>query len=67
MTVKEIIEKHLTDGGFDGLVHLDTECGCHMGDCGLALCGHFETGCQPAYKHEEEGGWVMKLYAESDH
>jgi len=67
MTCKEIIEKHLKDNGFDGLVHLDTECGCHMGDAGLALCDHFETGCEPAYKHEDESGWVMKLYAEGDH
>jgi hypothetical protein len=40
---KEIIEKHLKDNGFDGLVHLDTECGCHMGDDGLALCDHVDT------------------------
>lgn len=67
MTVKEIIEKHLKDNGFDGLVHLDTECGCHMGDLGIGLCGSIGLECESAYKHEDETGWTMKLYAESDH
>lgn len=67
MTCKEIIEKYLGDNGFDGLVHLDTECGCHMGDLGLFLCDGPCSDCEPAYKHEDESGWEMKLYADSDH
>lgn len=68
MNCKEIIEKHLKDNGFDGLVHLDTECGCHMGDAGLFLCDAYANkDCEPAYKHEDESGWVMKTYAEGDH
>jgi hypothetical protein len=68
MNCKEIIEKHLKDNGFDGLVHLDTECGCHMGDAGLFLCDAYANkDCEPAYKHEDESGWIMRLYAEGDH
>jgi len=67
MDCTEIIKKYLVDNGYDGLVHLDTECGCHVGDAGLALCGCFGTECEPAYKHEDESGWVMKTYAESHH
>lgn len=67
MTCKEIIEKYLKENGFDGLVQLDTECGCHLGEMGLFLCGSCLDDCKPAYKHEDESGWVMRLYAESDH
>jgi len=69
MTCKEIIEKYLNDNGFDGLVHLDTECGCHMGDAGLFLCEGDITECEPAYKHEpDDTGWTMRLYPDGvDH
>lgn len=68
MNCKSIIEKHLKDNGFDGLVHVDTECGCYMGDAGLAICGCYYDECEPAYKHEDENGdWTMKLYSEADH
>lgn len=63
MNCKQIIEKYLKDNGFDGLVHLDTECGCHMGDAGLFLGAECPcVDCEPAYKHEDESGWVMKTY-----
>lgn len=66
MTCKEIITKYLKDNGFDGLVHLDTECGCTLDD--MPICDGFGSDCEPAYKHEDENGdWVMKPYAESDH
>jgi hypothetical protein len=48
MNVKEIVEKFLTDGHFDGLCNMDTECGCHMGD--LFPCGEYFAECEPGYK-----------------
>ena len=66
MTCKEIIEKHLKDNSFDGLVHLDTECGCLIED--MPICEGFGSECEPAYQHTDEwGNWIMRLYAEADH
>ena len=65
MTCKKIIEKYLKDNGFDGLVHLESECGCHMGDEGLFLCENYaQNDCEPAYKHKDGTGWIMRLRKE---
>jgi hypothetical protein len=56
MTIKEIIEKHLRDNGFDGLFNADGECGCELDDlvpCG-GECGLLE--CEPGYKRKPAGG-----------
>lgn len=46
MTIFEIIEKHLTDNGFDGLFN-PAECGCKLDD--LAPCGEMQHCCEPGY------------------
>lgn len=45
MTIREIIEKHLKDNGFDGLA--SDECGCLVGD--LCPCQLDPMGCEPGY------------------
>lgn len=46
MTVKEIIEKHLKENGFDGLA--GDECGCLLED--LVSCGGPFDNCVPGIK-----------------
>lgn len=49
MNVKEIIEKHLRDNGFDGLVNTDIPCGCLIGE--LIICDSVDyRDCKPGYK-----------------
>jgi len=59
--VIEIVKAHLVANGFDGLVHVDAECGCLLED--LQPCGEDCGGCEPAYRgaHEEGdfGDWAM--------
>ena len=46
MTVREIIEKHLKENGYDGLWTEELDgCGCHVGD--LVPCGVDPTDCKP--------------------
>jgi len=47
-TVREIVAKHLTDNGFDGLA--GDECGCAVDD--LFPCDSCPDECQPGYKWE---------------
>jgi len=51
-TVREIIAKHLTDNGFDGLA--GDECGCALSVDGKDLfpCDSCPDECQPGYKWE---------------
>lgn len=53
MTIKEIIAKHLTDNGFDGLVY-PGECGCEVDD--IAPCGEYCLDCEPGYKIRDKSG-----------
>ncbi len=46
MNIKEIIEKHLDDNGFEGLCCED--CGCKKDD--LFPCGGPGEECEPGYK-----------------
>jgi hypothetical protein len=46
MNVKEIIEKWLTDNGYDGLYN-DEECGCQCGD--LFPCDGPVDECRPGH------------------
>ena len=48
MNVKEIVEKYLTDGHFDGLCNVDLECGCVIGD--LFPCGEYFAECEPGHR-----------------
>lgn len=47
-TVREIIAKHLTDNGFDGLA--GDECGCATDD--LFPCDSCPCECEPGYQWE---------------
>ena len=47
MTIKEVVEKHLKDNGFDGLVCPELECGCGLDD--LFPCDIWSNECVPAY------------------
>ena len=53
MNCKEIIKNYLKDNGYDGLCHVETECGCGLDN--LAPCGVWMWLCEPAYK--AEGGY----------
>lgn len=47
-TVKEIVKEYLIANGYDGLINVDTECGC--GVDALEPCGEMNSECQAAYK-----------------
>ena len=50
-TVKEIVKEYLVASGYDGLVHVDTECGCGIDDlCITSDCPNAD--CQAAYRVE---------------
>lgn len=55
MKVSEIIIKYLRDNGFDGLCHVESECGCDIDD--LQHCDCYCMECEPAYKGEDELGY----------
>jgi hypothetical protein len=48
-TIKEIVKEYLVANGFDGLVHVDTKCGCGIDDlfC-VAECP--DASCQAAHR-----------------
>ena len=48
MNVREILEKHLRENGFDGLVEEDGQCACEIGE--LVPCESDFTACKPGYK-----------------
>jgi len=48
MTVKEIIVKYLKENGYDGLCHVDSECGCEISD--LIPCSELNDSCETGYK-----------------
>lgn len=58
MTVKEIVEKALREGGYDGLCKPDLECGCAVnpkdGGASLFECDNCDGSCEPGYF------WVCK-------
>ena len=47
--VTEIVEQHLKQNSYTGLVHCETECGCPLDD--LRLCGEPWSECEPGYQH----------------
>ena len=68
MKVKEIVEKHLRDNGFDGLVHTWAECGCGVDDLFPCCGGEGVAECEPAYKHPgTEGGDYDVIYSITKH
>jgi hypothetical protein len=52
MNIKQIVQKYLTDNGYDGLVEPNTGCGCGIDN----FCQWWCEDCTPAYKHESEMG-----------
>jgi hypothetical protein len=56
MNIKEIIQKYLTDNGYDGLVEPNTECGCSIEDICL---GEWCNDCEPAYAHKNAKGEIV--------
>lgn len=56
MKVIEIVRDHLKQGGFDGLVQTDAECGCLLGD--LAPCGDDFSKCEPGYRGAYTAGHI---------
>lgn len=49
MTVKEIVEKHLQENGYDGLYYPE-ECGCKVGNLMPCIAfGGSQAGCLPGY------------------
>jgi hypothetical protein len=57
MNVHQIVEKYLTDNGYDGLCLPEQECGCHISD--LFPCGSDPSQCQPGHRAAAEGGWII--------
>ena len=56
MNCQQIIEKYLTDNGYDGLCHADPPCGCLMGDeYPFLACGEAFDECVPGYRQECDG------------
>ena len=65
-TVIQILKAHLVAGGFDGLVHVDAECGCELSD--LQPCAGDFGACEPAYRGDSKecpGEWAMFTTAEA--
>ncbi len=50
MNVKTILKDWLTEHSYDGLVHVETECGCDIKEFPLGECRIEE--CQPAYHRD---------------
>lgn len=46
--VLDAVKTAIIDGGFDGLCHLDDECGCLVDD--LAPCGNISEHCVLGYR-----------------
>lgn len=51
INVEEIVKKHLTDNGYDGLYH-DSDCGCHVDN--LAPCDVCCLECRPGVNDPEK-------------
>ena len=61
--VRIIVSEWLESNGFEGLVNLDGECGCPIGD--LMPCENSIAGlgdCQPAYRYE---CWKCRNYCDN--
>jgi hypothetical protein len=58
MTILEIVEKYLKDGGFDGLYNPD-QCACKTSDLSPGDC--LEANCEPGYLQpgDEEYDWYI--------
>jgi hypothetical protein len=54
MNIKEIVENHLKEGGFEGLYNSDIQCACELED--LAPCAQMQDDCEPGYKCECDCG-----------
>ena len=48
ITTKDIMAQWLEKNGFDGLAHIDGECGCERDN--IAPCDQLNADCQPAFK-----------------
>lgn len=48
MTIKEIVQKYLTENKYDGLTLPDYDCGCGIND--LMPCGEINENCKVAKK-----------------
>ena len=58
MTAIELLKEALHANGYGGLVHIDTECGCHLDD--FHICSDAYANCEAAYKHDlPNGDWIM--------
>lgn len=60
--VLTIVEKYLSDNGYDGLFNEQGECACLVGELSPASC--IIDDCKAGYKHEcsdecraDHGGW----------
>lgn len=66
MNVKQIIEKYLTENGYDGLVYVDfsgeNACGCNIET--LCLCDSWACDCQPGYTHSDDDDTTIYLEKE---
>ena len=67
MRVIEIVNDHLIENGFGGLVADGAECGCEIDN--LVPCGSDFSQCQSGYNHQDprpgnEGGWAIWLQKE---
>ena len=51
ITVKDIIKKYLVDNGYDGLYHLEADCGCFLND--LFLCDEWCLDCKPGVQVDD--------------
>jgi len=51
MNASEILEEWLQEHGYDGLVDVDTECYCVIGD--LLPCHSYCRFCEPGYTHKD--------------
>lgn len=49
MTIMDIVREYLVAHGYDGLCHIETECGCGLED--LFICGNFfSPDCEAAHR-----------------
>ena len=60
MNIKEIIQKHLRENGFDGLFNDYAECGCKTDDLVPCDCVNIND-CEPGYLRPEtdEFEWTI--------
>lgn len=68
MNIKDIVRKHLTDNGYDGMYCREHDCACLADDLAKCCDGNM-LYCNPGYKVQGKGGpldWYISAVKKKD-